>query len=135
LLVAAGLVVFAGALGGGVVIGRQTVDQAVEQTPAGSKHVTAVDAATGTTMTTTVEPRAGWSWIQIQLTGLKAGAKCEMFVTDRSGKTWVAGSWVVSEKAAKDGSRFGGGVLLPPEEISSVEIKTVQGKHMVTTPI
>ncbi len=64
LLAAAAVVVVAGALGGGVAIGRQSVDQVVaEETPAGSKQVTATDAVTGTTMATTVEPRAGWSWI------------------------------------------------------------------------
>ena len=110
LLAAAAVVVVAGALGGGVAIGRQSVDQVVaEGTPAGSKQVTVTDAVTGTTMATTVEPRTGWSWIVVNLTGLKAGAECEMLVTDKAGRTWTAGSWIVSEKAAREGSRFGGG--------------------------
>ena len=76
----------AGALGGGVLIGRQSVDQP-DAPVAGAKHVAATDAATGTTMATTVEPRAGWSWIQVDIDGLKAGAECEMLVTDTAGKT------------------------------------------------
>ena len=136
LLAAAAVVVVAGALGGGVAIGRQSVDQVVaEETPAGSKQVTATDAVTGTTMATTVEPRAGWSWIEVDLTGLKAGAECEMLVTDKAGRTWTAGSWIVSEKAAREGSSFGGGVLVPPEQVRSVEIRTVQGEHVVTTQV
>jgi hypothetical protein len=135
-LVAAAVLVVAGAVGGGVVIGRQTVDQqAADTTPAGSKQVTATDASTGATMATTVEPRTGWSWVIVSVSGLKAGDECEMLVTDKSGKTYVAGSWWVSEKAARDGSRFGGGVLATVDQVRSVEIRTVQGKHVVTTPV
>ncbi|MGW7686879.1 anti-sigma factor family protein [Kribbella sp. NPDC054772] len=134
LLVAAALVVVGGALGGGVVLGRQTAPQAAEPT-AGYKEVTTVDTATGTTMATTVEPRTGWSWVQVQVKGLKAGDQCQLIVTDKAGKTWVAGSWLVSAKAAKDGSTFGGGVLVPLDQVHAVEIRTVQGRHVVTATI
>ena len=136
LAVAAAVVIVAGALAGGVAIGRQSVDQVVADPPvAGSKQVTTTDASTGTTMATTVEPRAGWSWIEVNLTGLKAGEECQMLVTDTSGKTWVAGSWVVSPKAAKEGSKFGGGVLVPLDKVKSVEVRTVQGEHVVTAQV
>ncbi|WP_020389386.1 zf-HC2 domain-containing protein [Kribbella catacumbae] len=135
LLVAAAAVVVAGALGGGVVIGRQSVDEVASTPPAGSKHVTATDATSKVTMATTVEPRAGWSWINVNVTNLKPGAECEMVVTDKAGKTYVAGSWVISPKAAREGSRFGGGVLVPVDQVKSVEIRTVQGEHVVTTPV
>jgi hypothetical protein len=134
LLVAAAVVVVAGALGGGVLIGRQSADQG--DTPvAGTKHVAATDSTTGTRMATTVEPRAGWSWIRVEIDGLKAGAECEMLVTDTAGKTWVAGTWKVSEKSAREGSEFGGGVLVPIDKVKSVEIRTLQGQHVVTTTI
>ncbi|TCC44526.1 anti-sigma factor [Kribbella capetownensis] len=134
LLAAAAVLVVAGALGGGVAIGRQTSEPA-EVPVAGSKHVNSSDVATGTTMATTVEPRAGWSWVMVQITGLKAGAECQMVVTDKSGKTWIAGSWVVSAKAAQEGSKFGGGVLVPLNQVRSVEIRTLQGEHVVTAKI
>ena len=133
-LVAAAVVLIAGALGGGVLIGRQTIADP-DAPVAGSKQVTATDTVTRTTMATTVEPRAGWSWIMVNIAGLKAGAECEMLVTDKAGNTFVAGSWVVSEKAAREGSRFGGGVLIPIDQVRSVEIKTLQGEHVVTTPV
>jgi hypothetical protein len=135
LQVAAAVVVIAGALGGGVLIGRQSADQG-DVPVAGSKQVTATDTTTGTTMATTVEPRSGWSWIQVQIKGLKAGAECQMLVTDKAGKTWVAGTWKVSEKAAREGkSQFEGGVLVPIDQVKDVEITTIQGQHVVTTPI
>jgi hypothetical protein len=140
LVAAAAVVIIAGAaLGGGILIGRQSVDQQATPTPsyttpAGSKHVTATDAGTGTTMATTVEPRTGWSWIDVKVSGLKAGAECQLLVTDLNGTSYVAGSWVVSAKAASEGSKFGGGVLIPIGQVKSVEIRTVQGQHVVTTP-
>jgi anti-sigma factor RsiW len=135
LMVAAAVVVVAGALGGGVVLGRSIAPDADTPVVAGSKQVTTSDTTTGATMAATVEPRAGWSWVRVQVSGLKAGDQCEMVITDKSGATWVAGSWLVSEKAAKSGSTFGGGVLVPPDQVRSVEIRTVQGKHVVTATI
>lgn len=136
LLVAAAAVVVAGALGGGVAIGRSTAPTGPATQPvAGARQVTTSDSASGATMAATVEPRPGWSWVRVQLTGLTAGDQCEMVVTDKSGYSWVAGSWLVSEKAAKNGSSFSGGVLVPVDQVRSVEIRTVQGKHVVTATI
>lgn len=134
LLVAAAFVVVAGALGGGVVLGRSTAPE-TDQPVAGSRQVTTSDTTTGVTMAATVEPRAGWTWVRVNLSGLKAGDECVMVITDKAGASWVAGSWLVSEKAAKSGSAFGGGVLVPPDQVRSVEIRTVQGKHVVTATI
>lgn len=134
LLVAAALVLVAGVLGGGVAIGRATAP-ANDQPVAGSKQVTTVDTNTGAHMTASVEPRPGWSWVQVQLTGLKAGDQCEMIITDTAGYSWTAGSWLVSEKAAENGSTFGGGVLVPLDQVHSVEIRTVQGRHVVTATL
>ncbi|HZX02485.1 zf-HC2 domain-containing protein [Kribbella sp.] len=134
LLIAAAAVVVAGALGGGVAIGRSSTPSS-DQTVAGSRQVTTVDTNTGARMATTVEPRTGWSWVQVHVSGLKAGDQCEMVVTDKAGYSWVAGSWLVSEKAAKNGSTFGGGVLVPLDQVHTVEIRTVQGQHVVTATL
>lgn len=138
LLVAAAVVLIAGALGGGVLIGRDSVDDpyvATTTPPTGSRQATATDAVTKVTMAATVEPRPGGSWVTVNLSNLKAGAECEMLVTDKAGKTYVAGSWVVPVKAAREGARYGGGVLVPADQVTSVQIKTVQGEHIVTTPV
>ncbi|HEY3559032.1 MAG TPA: zf-HC2 domain-containing protein [Kribbella sp.] len=135
LLIAAAFVVVGGALGGGVAIGRSTLPVDDDQPVAGAKQVTTADKTTGATMAATVEPRPGWSWVRVQVTGLKAGDQCEMIVTSKAGYSWVAGSWLVSEKAASNGSTFGGGVLVPLDQVRSVEIRTLQGKHVVTATI
>ncbi|MDX2967983.1 anti-sigma factor family protein [Kribbella solani] len=134
LLVAAAVVVVAGALGGGVALGRSTAPSGTEPV-AGSRQVTTSDTISGAKMATTVEPRSGWTWVQVQVTGLKAGDQCEMVVYDKSGEPWTAGSWLVSEQAAKDGSTFGGGVLVPLDQVQSVEIKTLQGQHVITATL
>ncbi len=134
LTAAVGVLVAAVALGGGVLIGQRTADQGAGQSPvAGSTRVTATDETTGATMATTVEPREGWSWVTVRVTGLDEGAECELLVTDENGRTHVAGSWKVSEQAAREGSRFGGGVLVPIDEVTSVEVRTVDGEHVVRT--
>ncbi|HEU4945598.1 MAG TPA: zf-HC2 domain-containing protein [Kribbella sp.] len=138
LLAAAAVVVIAGTSIGGVLVGRQTVDQyavPAVTTPVGTRHGTATDAGTGTTMAATVEPRAGWSWVDVKISGLTAGAECVLRVTDKSGKSWVAGSWLVSEKAARDGSKFSGGVLVPVDQVKSVDVVTVKGERVVSAPI
>ncbi|WP_371403669.1 zf-HC2 domain-containing protein [Kribbella sp. NBC_00662] len=135
LMVAAAFVAVAGALGGGVALGRSTAPPQATEPAAGYKEVSATDTTTGASMATTVEPRTGWSWVQVQVKGLTAGDQCQLLVTDKAGKMWTAGSWVVSEKAAKNGSTFGGGVLVPLDQVQSVEIRTLQGKHVVTTTI
>ena len=134
LMAAAAAVIVAVALGGGVLIGRQTVDRTVANV-AGSRHAKATEPSTGVAMATTVEPRGSWSWVKVRITGLKAGAECEMVVTGSDGQTHVAGSWVVSKDAEWDGSMFGGGVLVPADQVASVEVKTAQGEHVVTTTL
>lgn len=131
-------VIGATALGGGVLIGRETAGNSPTPTVtavAGSRHASATEASTGATMATTVEPRAGWSWVNVRLDGLKAGAECELIVTDVNGTSRVAGSWVVSEEGARDGSKFSGGVQVPIDQVASVEVKNAQGEHVVTTTL
>lgn len=124
--------------GGGVLVGRETADKTPNPTQtivAGSRYATATDASTGARMKTTVEPRAGWSWVNVRVSGLKKGADCELVVTDAEGKTFIAGSWVVSDTAAREGSPFSGGVNVPIGDVASVEVRTAQGEHVVTTAL
>ena len=133
---AAAAVVAAVSVGGGVLIGHETSGQSPAPTSApvaGSRHATATEGSTN--IATTVEPRAGWSWVNVRLTGLKAGAECEMIVTDTAGRTHVAGSWVVSPEGARDGSAFSGGVRVPIDHVASVEVRNSQGRHVVTVTL
>jgi hypothetical protein len=86
-------------------------------------------------MATSVEPRNGWSWVNVEVSGLRKGYECELRVTDKSGKAYVAGSWLISDQAAQSGARFGGGVVVPVERVRSVELVTLSGKQVASTPL
>ena len=134
LAVAASALVAAVSLGGGVLIGQQTVAPvASEKAPPGSKSANATDEATGATMATTVEPREGWSWIKVKLTGLEPGAECEVLVTDANGETFVAGSWLVTEETLSEGRRSWSGAG-PDRQLTSVEVKTPRGSTSSRRP-
>ena len=69
-----------------------------------------------------------------RLTGIKVGEACELIVHGiRSGEA-VAGSWVISEKAAsmQGGWPITGTAAIAPDDVESIEIRTTAGRHLVT---
>ncbi|MCT2583638.1 anti-sigma factor [Actinophytocola gossypii] len=136
-LVAASVVLAAAvALGGGVLIGRETAPTPpAEALPAGTVTAEGTDPATGATMRVEVEPRAGWVWVNAEVEGVPAGERCELLVVPEDGEPLVAGSWVVSDEAGAEGLRLEGTALVEPGEVESVEIVTTDGRRMVSVPI
>jgi anti-sigma factor RsiW len=136
-LTAAAVVVIAAAgVGAGVVVGTGLDESdAPPAAVAGTRERTVTDATTGATMATKVEPRNGWSWVDVKISGLRMGYPCEVRVTDKAGKTYVAGSWLISDKAAREGAGFSGGVAVPVGEVKSVELVTLSGKRMALTTL
>ncbi|MFC0628437.1 anti-sigma factor family protein [Kribbella deserti] len=136
-LAAAAVVVIAGAaLGGGVLIGRETAPQAAYPTTApvpGTKVVNG--AGSGATMVASVQPRSGWVYVEVDLKGMQAGTACELRVTDAAGRSFVAGGWVISPRAAAEGGKFGGGALVPIDQVRSVQIVTSDGKTVVSARV
>jgi anti-sigma factor RsiW len=137
---AAVVLLVAVALGGGVLIGRQTAPdtttaQPTATPPAGTRTAQATDPETGASMTVQVEPRAGWVWVNADIAGVPAGEKCEMRVVPRNGDPLVAGSWVVSEQGEAKGLHLEGTALVTPDEVESVEIVTTDGRTMVSVPL
>ena len=143
LLVAAAAALIAGVGVVGAVIGRQTGEPVAGQTtgPAttapvpGQKTVQATDAGTGTSITATIVPKAGWVTVNADVRNLPVGAQCELRVVDKAGRSRVAGSWLVSPKSAKEGSVIQGGALVPLSQVKSVEVVTFQGQRMVSVPV
>lgn len=141
-LVAAASALIAGALlAGGVLIGRQSGEPVAEPGPTptvsvpGEKTAKATDRSTGTTMAATVTPKAGWVAVKVKVDNLPAGAQCELRVTDASGKSFVAGSWLVSEKGSREGHVIDGAALVPIDKVKSVDVVTFQGRRMVSVPV
>ncbi|WP_328992446.1 zf-HC2 domain-containing protein [Kribbella sp. NBC_01245] len=139
-MAAAAVAVIAGAaLAGGVLIGRQTVDPVATPPVATETPVpgtrTGNGSGNGATLAASVKPRAGWVWVDVDIKGMKAGTACELRVTDAAGKSYVAGSWVISPKAAAEGGKFSGGALVPIGQVKSVEIVTLDGKTVVSAQV
>ncbi|MFG1927345.1 anti-sigma factor family protein [Cryptosporangium sp. NPDC048952] len=137
---AAAVVALAAAVGGGVLLGRSdssgppialpSPTATVEGTRSGSN----TDPATGAQMTASVVPATGWVKVNVKLTGIKVGEECEMVIHGTNNEEAVAGSWVISEKAASmsGGWPTSGSAAVAPNDVDSVEIRTTAGRHLVT---
>jgi anti-sigma factor RsiW len=140
MLVAAALALIVGAVGG-VLISRQTTDPVADPgvTPTtavpGEKTAKATDQSTGTTMAATVTPKAGWVAVKVKVDNLPVGAQCELRVVDANGRSFVAGSWLVSQKGSQEGHVIDGAALVPIDKVKSVDVVTFQGKRMVSVPV
>jgi anti-sigma factor RsiW len=139
---AAGIVALVAVAGiGGVMAGRRSAgDSVVAQpppvsvsiAPPGTHTVTAADPATGAKLTATIQPAIGWVRIHAMTTGIKAGTPCQLIVTDKNGKSLVAGSWLVSPQAESNGTAIDGAALIPAADLSTVQVMTTSGEKLVT---
>ncbi|QIZ37120.1 anti-sigma factor [Saccharopolyspora sp. ASAGF58] len=141
---AAAVLVAAVALGGGVLIGRagdSAPPLVVAQPPiasvppAGTKAATAVDPASGARLTVTVAPAAGWVRLNAAVNGIPAGERCRLVVVGKDGSREIAGSWLVSEKGANEGSALDGSALVAPDDVAAVEVENFEGTRFVSTPV
>jgi hypothetical protein len=128
------------AVAGGVLVGRQTApDQVVgaptTTPPADARTAEVTDPNTGASMTVTLQPKAGWVWVTANVSGVQAGARCELWVVPREGERLLAGSWLVSEQGASEGTRLEGTALIDPADVASVDVATTDGQTMVSVPL
>lgn len=136
----AAAVAVAVALGGGVLLGRETVSTPVAQPPtstlpANARFAEATDPETGTSMSVALEPRKGWVWVNANVTGLDEGLRCELYVISASGDEILAGGWLVSAEGSAKGTDLEGTALLPPDQVKAIEIRTQTGQTMVSVPL
>ena len=136
----AAAVAVAVALGGGVLLGRETVSTPVAQPPtstlpANARFAEATDPETGTSMSVALEPRKGWVWVNANVTGLDEGLRCEMYVISANGDEILAGGWLVSAEGSAKGTDLEGTALLPPDQVKAIEIRTQTGQTMVSVPL
>lgn len=131
-------------LGGGIYLGRETAPTGSPQalppstatsTPSNAAVAEATDQDTGTTMNVAVEPKKGWVWVHANVTGLKAGLHCQIWVVPKEGPAVLAGGWTVSADGEKNGTRLEGTADVDPAAVKAVEIRTVEEDVMVSVPI
>lgn len=139
-LVAAAVLVVA-ALGGGVLVGRQTADPGLAapapapDSPPGTKNVEGRDPTTGVQLAASVAPFQGWVKVDVNVKGVRAGEKCLLQVVTKDGQAVTAGSWQVSEKWENQGFRLDGSALVAPDDVKSVDIVTVDGRKLVSAQV
>ncbi|KAA2250924.1 anti-sigma factor [Solihabitans fulvus] len=136
------------ALGAGIMIGNAgdtgssgavAVSQQPPPTnpspPAGTRVGTNTDSTTNVRLSVTVTPAVGWVRVNAAVTGIPAGERCRLVVVAKDGTREVAGSWLVSEKGAKEGSTLDGSALIAPGDVASVQVENVDGKRFVSTQL
>jgi hypothetical protein len=140
-LVAAAVLVVA-ALGGGILVGRQTGSTepplavpAPSTNVPGTKSVEGRDPTTGVQLAASVSPFQGWVLLDVSVKGVKAGEKCLLQVTTKDGQSVTAGSWQVSEKWESSGFSLDGSALVAPDDVKSVDIVTVDGRKLVSAQV
>ncbi|WP_020657491.1 anti-sigma factor family protein [Amycolatopsis benzoatilytica] len=141
LALAAAAVVVLAALGIGVLVGRSTSGTAVAVPPSpvmsspapvpGSKVLTGADASGRTRLIASIVPAAGWVRVNASVSGIPAGEKCLLVVLGKKGERQVAGGWLVSEQAAKDGASLYGSAVVDPAEVSAIVIENTAGHRFV----
>jgi anti-sigma factor RsiW len=136
----AAAVALAVAVGGGVVIGRQSAPQEVAggpttTVPSDAVQASTTDADTGARMAVTMVPKMGWVTVHADVSGIKAGLNCQLRVVPKTGEPVLAGSWRVSPKGEAEGTPLDGSALVDPASVESVEVVTTDGKTMVIVPV
>ena len=145
LVSAAAAVVVAAAIASGVVVGRGTAElpppealpptQVEQTTIPGTKTATAVDSGTGARITVAVAPAPGWVRIKAAVAEIPKGERCLLEVVAKNGTVVLAGSWVVSEKGAGEGTTLDGSALVAPAEVESVRVVTEAGKQYTSVTV
>jgi hypothetical protein len=137
----AAAVAVAVALGGGVLLGRETVSTPpvaqppTSTLPSNARLAEATDPDTGTAMNIALEPRKGWVWVNANVKGLAEGLHCEMYVVSKDGDEILAGGWLVSAEGSANGTDLEGTALIPPDQVAAIEIRTQDGETMVSVPL
>ena len=134
------------AAGGGVALERNRVRDslivspppvatATAGQPSGTRTGSGTDPTTGAQMTVTLIPAAGWVRVNAAVAGIPAGQRCRLWVVARDGSRQLAGSWLVSEKGAQDGTALDGSALVAPADAAAVQVDNFDGDPFVTVAL
>lgn len=141
LTTAAAVVVAAGVLAAGFFVGRSGVEAPPVAAPpsptqaVGTKFASATDPATGASITVAVAPAPGWVRLNAAVTGIPQGERCRLVVVSRNGSETLAGSWLVSEKGAGEGTTLDGSALVAPADVATIRVENTDGKTFTSVSL
>jgi hypothetical protein len=103
--------------------------------PAGTRVASVQDRRTGARATVKVEPAAGWVRVEAAVSGIPAGERCRLWVVARDGARLLAGSWLVSDKGAREGTTLDGAALVEPTRVAAIVVDNFAGERFVRVPV
>jgi hypothetical protein len=133
--IAAAVVVVLAAIGGGLLIGRQSSGPSPLTGGPGSTQVAAGNPANGVHMTVVITPAKGWVRLEGAFTGVPGHAQCYLMVVDKAGHRVIAGSWLAPYKSPPGGERVSGSALVPANDVAAVQVVTFGGQVLDTAHV
>jgi Putative zinc-finger len=136
---AAALIMGGAGVAGGFRLGADrpeaTPTRTVTATPGPAAEGTTVhgsDPATGVSARISMWPEEWGTGFRVRLTGAPTGARCRLIAIDRDGRRDVAGGWQVEYEGSAD---FAGSSMIPRDRIVSVEVRTVDGRRLLSVRV
>jgi len=155
---AAGIVLLAGGVGTGVALGggptaerpgSAQVPVAAAPPPAadgaqallaGERRKEATDSGSGVKAVVAWEPRQWGARVALRLGGVRGPLRCELLAVGSGGRAEVAVGWSVPPKGygvpgSPEPLTVQGGVAMRPAEIERFEVRTDDGRTLLTVPL
>lgn len=96
-----------------------------------SSQIAATDAKTGVWAQVTSEDRVWGSQVEVKVKDAGGPRPCQLVAIGKDGSEQTVTSWMVAPHSG-EATTMQGGAALQPEEISRYEVRTMDGKHLVT---
>lgn len=104
------------------------------------ERFSATDRGTGTTGVFGVESRGWGTHLAMELRGVRGPLECQLIAVSRTGERQVAMSWKVPNAGygvpgSPDPLVLHGATSIPRTEVARVEVRTAEGKTLLTVPL
>ncbi|MCO5968817.1 anti-sigma factor family protein [Actinoallomurus soli] len=98
-------------------------------TAGGVTTVQATDAATGISARITMQAEKWGTAFTVRLSGAPAETLCHLVAVARDGRRDIAGGWAVKYERSAE---FAGSSMIPKDRITAVEVRTVDGRRLLS---